>query len=331
MVRPLAAASLLVLCTTLYFTYSRGAWIALAVGALTAIALDRRRLQLVTTMLVLAPAVVVVLVVAYRSPALNRIDASTADASREGHRLALVLAVAAGLCAVIAVVMQPLTRRASSHPRLRRAFAMTLCATSLAAVLVAFAQFGSPPTLASRAYDAFAAPIPQGQANLNERLFNLSGNNRLLEWRLAWRAYEREPILGSGAGTFEQSWNELRPVPFKVRDAHSLYLEILVETGPIGLGLVLAAFGVPILAGIRARRLPVVPTTLGAYTAFVVHAGVDWDWELPGRDARGAPVRRDAAGGSTRGARVVAATLRPRRRVGRVARPGRILGRCPRR
>ena len=116
---------------------------------------------------------------------------------------------------------------------------------------------------------------------MNERLFNLSGNNRLLEWRLAWRAYEREPILGSGAGTFEQSWNELRPVPFKVRDAHSLYLETLVETGPVGLGLVLAALGIPILAGIRARRLPVVPATFGAYMAFVVHAGVDWDWELP--------------------------------------------------
>ena len=131
-VRPIAAASLPVLCTTLYFTYSRGAWIALAVGALSAIALDRRRLQLVTSMLVLAPAVVVVLVVAYRSPALNRIDASAADASREGHRLALVLAVAAGLSALIAVVMQPLTRRASSHPRLRRAYATTLVAASLA-------------------------------------------------------------------------------------------------------------------------------------------------------------------------------------------------------
>ena len=215
-IRPIAAASLPVLFATLYFTFSRGAWIALAVGLLAAIALDPRRLQLVTNVLVLAPAVVITLAVAYRSPALNRIDASSADASREGHRLALVVAAAAGLSALVALVVQRLEQRAPPRPQLRRAYATTLVACSLAALLIVFAQFGSPPTLVSRAYDAFAAPPPVIQGGVNERLFNLSGSNRLLQWRVAWHAYEREPVLGSGAGTFEQSWNELRTTPFKV-------------------------------------------------------------------------------------------------------------------
>ena len=46
-------------------------------------------------------------------------------------------------------------------------------------------------------------------------------------------------------------------------------------------GSSLTALGIPAFAAIRARRLPVVPAAFGAYVTFIVHAGVDWDWELP--------------------------------------------------
>jgi hypothetical protein len=35
------------------------------------------------------------------------------------------------------------------------------------------------------------------------------------------------------------------------------------------------------VAAARARRAPLVPAAAGAYTAYLVHAGVDWDWEVP--------------------------------------------------
>ena len=280
-VRIAAAASLPLLVTTLYFTFSRGGWIALAAGLLAAIALDVRRLQLVTTALALAPAVAVALVAAYRSPALNVFGASPADAARDGHRLALVVGAAMVLCALVEFVLQLLERRASVDPRLRRGYAIGLVATGLVALLLVFVRFGSPPTLVSRAYEAFAAPPPALHERVSERLFSFSGSGRVPQWRVAWRAYEREPVLGSGAGTYEQSWNELRPAAYKLRNAHSLYLEMLSEVGPVGLALLLAALAIPVLAAIRARRQPLVSATLGAYTAFVVHAGVDWDWELP--------------------------------------------------
>ena len=43
------------LLLTLYFTYSRGGWIACSVGLVAMIAIDRKRVQLITTALVLAP------------------------------------------------------------------------------------------------------------------------------------------------------------------------------------------------------------------------------------------------------------------------------------
>jgi hypothetical protein len=89
-------------------------------------------------------------------------------------------------------------------------------------------------------------------------------------------------VLGTGAGTFERSWQRNPDAGLKARDAHSLYLETLSELGPIGLGLLLAALAVPFGACVAARRSPVVPAALGAYSAYLVHASIDWDWELTG-------------------------------------------------
>src|SRR6266508_1361348 len=63
-----------------------------------------------------------------------------------------------------------------------------------------------------------------------------------------------------------------------VLDAHSLYLESLAELGPAGLALVLLAFGLPL--ALR-RRDALSAAVLPAYLAYLVHAGLDWDWEMP--------------------------------------------------
>src|SRR5207245_7591806 len=67
-----AALALLVLLPTLYFTYSRGSWIALAVAVAVALVLDRRRLGLAAGIAVLAPAPAAAVWLASRSHALTR-------------------------------------------------------------------------------------------------------------------------------------------------------------------------------------------------------------------------------------------------------------------
>ena len=64
-------------------------------------------------------------------------------------------------------------------------------------------------------------------------------------------------------------------------DAHSLYLETLAELGPLGLVLLVCALVTPLCAVDTARRHPLATAALGAYVAFLVHAGIDWDWEMP--------------------------------------------------
>jgi O-antigen ligase len=104
--------------------------------------------------------------------------------------------------------------------------------------------------------------------------------NRLRYWEVAWADFRDHPLLGSGAGTFGDYWLTHESVfPF-TRTAHSLYVQSLAELGPVGLLLSLALVAVPLLA-LAGRRDPLVAAAAGGYVAFVVHAGIDWDWELP--------------------------------------------------
>ena len=100
-------------------------------------------------------------------------------------------------------------------------------------------------------------------------------------WRSAIADVSEHPALGSGAGTFDDYWLLHRPVPAYVRDAHSLYLETAAELGVVGLALLLCALAAPLLAARRAENPALAATALGGYTAFLVHAGLDWDWEMP--------------------------------------------------
>jgi O-antigen ligase len=102
-------------------------------------------------------------------------------------------------------------------------------------------------------------------------------------WRVGLEQVASAPGVGTGAGTYERVWLRERRAPLMVRDAHNLYLETLGELGPIGLALLASGLALPILAAAAAR----LPAAGGAYAAFVVHAGIDWDWELPAATVAG--------------------------------------------
>jgi O-antigen ligase len=170
------------------------------------------------------------------------------------------LALALGLLALFAV-------RAGSLDRRVVVGACVALVVVVAVAGVALARSFSSPT---------ATPA-EGAA----RLRTLSGSSRADYWRVALRTVEDEPLLGSGAGSYRRRWYRHRPVPQPARDAHSLYLETVAELGPLGLALLLAALGLPLVVAVTARADPLTPAALGPYVAFLAHAAQDWDWELP--------------------------------------------------
>lgn len=127
---------------------------------------------------------------------------------------------------------------------------------------------------------ALAVVVAVALATSNAARVRVKDDNRPDYWAVAWTETEENPWLGGGAGSFLNYWLHHREVESFAHDAHNLYLESLAELGPLGLALVLVALGLP-LARLRGRRDPLLAAAAGGYVAYLVHAGIDWDWEVP--------------------------------------------------
>lgn len=277
----LSGAAIVPLVLTVYFTFSRGASIALGIGLVAAVAASTRRLRLASHALLLAVPAAAIVALASRSRALTYADADVAAAAHAGHRLAIAVVALAVVAGAAAAAARTLERRVAFPPALRRAYGGALLALAIGALLAGLVAVGGPVRTPGRVWSAFSAPPPDGGTNLNRHLFNLSGSARPQLWRQTLDASQDRLLTGNGAGTFERWWLSARDEPDKVRDAHSLYVETLFELGVPGLALVVAILAVPFAAVRRARREPIAAAVFGGYAAFVVHAGADWDWEMP--------------------------------------------------
>ena len=279
--RCLAAAAFPFLLLTMFFTFSRGAWVALAVGFVACFAIDPHRLQLAVAAIAVGVPGALVVGAGLSSDALTERDSPLFAAADQGRAVALIAIGCSLLAAGAAAGLALAERRVRPGPPVRLAFAGLLALVALGAVVTVFVEFGGPVTLVEKGYDAFREPVTEPEA-LEQRLFSFSGSYRTELWEEAWDEYRANPILGGGPGTYEQYWNQHRPIAHIVRDAHSVYLETLAELGFVGFVLLLVVFGAPLVAAIGARREPLAVAALGAYVAYLAHAGVDWDWELTG-------------------------------------------------
>ena len=276
-----AAATLPVLMSTLYFTFSRGAWAALIVGVVGTISMDPRRLRLLWMAVILAGPSVACVLYGSRLDALTTEDAPTSAVAPEGRRMAVVIA-----CAVVASLAACAVGRVVAHhvvpaARTRRVVDVALGGLVVVALVAALVVVGGPSAAWNEGRERFNAE-PVGSVDLNDRLFSISGNGRSQQLRVAWDAAQERPVLGQGSGTFEYLWYERRPISHAVRDAHSLYVETFAELGAIGLALLLGALVVPLVAVARARRSRFVTCSGGAYLAWLAASAFDWHWEMVG-------------------------------------------------
>jgi len=277
--RAAASATLAVLVPTLYFTFSRGSWIALGAGLIVAVAVEPKRTKIVRALLQLVPVAALALVLAMHAPALGRAGGSSDRAAHAGHVLGFELLAVAALAAALAAGISRLPPPRPASARLR-SWSRLLAALLAVLALVAFTAFGKPVRRIDHALASFRAEPAAGSTDLRSRLLSASGNGRSAYWGVAWREVRTRPLLGGGAGSYAQQWLRWRPVSAPAADAHNLYLETLAELGPVGLAALLMTLLAPFALLRRARRDPLVAACAGAYVAFLVHAALDWDWEL---------------------------------------------------
>ena len=258
-VRVAGAISLVVLLPTLYFTVSRGAIGALVAGFIVQALIDPERRRLLTFSVPLAaPAALAVLILS-RFPALTTHGAELEAAQHDGSRFALCLVVLSVVAAVAAIMLERGDRRSRASTRTS---GRVLAAVALVIAVVAL-------------------PLGVIAASRSEGLVSLAGNGRGEWWHVATTMVADEPLLGTGAGSFEARFIREGSVGLPARDAHNLYLETLAELGPVGFALLLATVAVPLTAIPRARSSALGPAAAAAFVAYLLQAALDWTWEIP--------------------------------------------------
>jgi hypothetical protein len=275
--RALALDGVCVAIPVCYLTYSRSGAIGTVVAALTVVALSRHRwLAALHVLVAIAGSAVVIVTIRANPQIAEAMGYKGADA------VALALAVALAGCAVAAYLT---TLVGVDRVRMKPRAARVAVAAVAAVVLVFGVAVG--PALAREAWDSFhqTGGTAGTTGDPAQRLTSLSGERGEI-WQAALDAFDRHPIQGAGAGTYEFIWNRDPSWSHHVRDAHSLYLETLAELGLPGLLLLVIALGGLLLAALRVAARQTDPISAGAaagcaaaFLTFCITAGVDWMWE----------------------------------------------------
>ncbi len=288
--RGLAVAMLPIACLVLWLT---GSSLALPLGLIAVAAFlvltDERLKTLGALAIGLAGGGALILAASGRE-ALDR-GLESAEALREGDEMLVIslIVCAVAVLAQLALARAVRGRTAPAPPRIsRRALGWAAAAVVLVGAVGAVAA-GVPGELSDR-WDSFTAAegLDPNDASRGEQVLDVSARGRYQYWQSSIDAFETEPLLGIGPGTFEFWWargGDADAAIF-VRNAHSLYLETLAELGLVGFLLVLAFTAFALVTGaLRAWRAapgvrPEVAAAAAGCFVFAAAALVDWVWEL---------------------------------------------------
>lgn len=275
--RAAAAAGSPIAATATYLAYSRASVVDIIIGLLIVVAVSRNRATAIVNLLVAGAMTGGVILIIRRH---SEIADATGGDGWAAVLAALLIAAAATAAAAWAGKRVGLDRVRMSPGAARIALPIGLLAAI--ATVTAIAVVAGP-----QAWDKFTERKVADTADPAARLTSFSGNARYDQWRVALDEFEANPVKGTGAGTFEYTWNRDGFAGF-LRDAHSLYLETLSELGVIGFALLLVfllgiigAFASALRRAPSAEERGVIAACAGAVTAYLIGAGVDWLWESP--------------------------------------------------
>jgi O-antigen ligase len=207
-------------------------------------------------------------------PGVSSLTGTAAAQRRDGAIVLLVLLALMALAALVTLrsiaAERNGTARISWLPNARRLPAVAVAA---AALCVAGLVGGG---LAENAQGSESA------ASTASRYASVS-SVRYEYWRVGALAFTREPVRGLGAGGFRVFWREERRIPYSVTEVHSLPLEMAAELGLPGLLLFAVLIGAIGMAALQALRqgAPLAPGAAAVCVAWLLHATIDWDWQLP--------------------------------------------------
>ena len=264
----------------LLLTQSRSGVVAGLVVVIVWLVLSDRRLEDGLRLALLAVPALVVGGWAFTRPALVEVDALRDDRVADG-RVFAILALTGAVLAVAGLCLVPVRRLVTERRRaVRTALALVAVGGALAGAAGVVAAVGNP-------FDWVSSQVRGGECeNDPGRLTDLCANNRLAWWGETLEVAADRPVGGTGAGTFAIARRQVRDDATTGSEPHSVPLQLLADTGVVGLVLGLLFAGAAVV-GVR-RGLRLVPSDERApavalaclLLAYGVHSLVDYDLDF---------------------------------------------------
>jgi len=268
-----AAAAFGPLGAGVYLSYSRGALAVAVLGLIFLVAAAPVRPQLRAAAAGLVAAVVAgAVAAAFRGVA--GLEGSGAEQRRDGAIVLAAFVIVATVAGLLAARMSAAER---SDPalleRLGYAGRLPAVAFGAAALCVVGLAIGGLAETGDSTESAEARP---------SRFVSIS-SQRYEYWRVGANAFVDRPFQGEGAGGFRVLWRMERDVDAAAVEVHSLVMEMATELGLPGL-LLLGALLVGVAAAGRralAAGAPIAPGACAVCATWLLHASIDWDWQMP--------------------------------------------------
>jgi O-Antigen ligase len=280
-----AAAALPLVVSTLLLTFSRSSLALDALGVVVYLAVARPK-RAVSALAAVAAPVAVALVASLRSHTVSSAAYMTDAGVSQGHHLAVIVII----CAIVAAVLRLLLLRLDDRldvwsPRRLDPIKVALGIGGVVFVLIVAGLVAGGAHFVSDKWDHFVHENAVGHTqDPSERLSSVGNNGRIPQWRVAIDAFDEDPLVGKGAGTYALQWSQHRPYDFTVVNAHSLYVEVMGELGIVGLLLIVTVMLAFLIGASRRLRGPdrhVYAVFLALAVVWMIHAGIDWDWQMP--------------------------------------------------
>jgi tetratricopeptide (TPR) repeat protein len=271
----------------LALTYSRGGLVLGAAAVGLWLWLGGPLLESVGALVIASPVALALFAWAHTRDGLTADGQSGAARSHDGKLFAVALLIGAlpvGWLALKAARRQDEKPVSDAAARTFVRFASAAAAGLVFGIVVVGAvRAGGPgPWLHDRARE-FGRPVQLTQAP--RRLTSLNSNNRWTWWKETLEEARDDPLGGAGAGAFRLV-HRPRYIQDSVIEPHNLALQLLAETGILGLALGLGA-GIAAVLAVRAslrrlgrgNRLAAAALAAGAF-AYLLHVLIDYDWDF---------------------------------------------------
>jgi len=303
--RSLAFPACGVLVLTILLTQSRGALVAVAIGAVVWFALVPLRLRSLAVLGVGVAGAVPVAMWALAKDAFTVGDTPLAQREAVAGEFGLFVLLMVVLLLGIGLGASYGMNRVVPSMRARRRVGLVVATVLLVLPLALFTSVASSDrgltgTISDRVNDLTsetAAAPPQGAGRLT-----VSSSSRARYWREASDVFGERPGKGTGAGTFYVSRLRYRKDELVAQHAHGYVPQTMSDLGIVGLvlsGLLLLAWIVCALRAtalvprLRRRREPREPVEwtgerialvglVIVATVFGLQSAIDWTWFIPG-------------------------------------------------